>query len=1587
MRSFLLSLLLLTLVGVEAAPAQETLSLPLKPLLRDVRLQGLPALESILLHGARPARQEDGGGLPSLSYCLIIPASSRVRSVSLEGGSERFVASAEALRSSSILSTPLTSREGNVPAVEYVGDAWWHGRHLIYLRVRPLRVEQESGDLYLREGGKILVELQGAEPKEEVVGRVLPNEGVQRRDRAELLRTIANPQDLDRFTTLRPLTKASSAKTAALPASDKIPSLLTGPYRYLVITRDSLVPQFERLAELRERQGLPSTVVSVEEIEANGRRGLDLAETIRLYLQDAYEKWGVDYVLLGGDTEIIPTRYVTSTYYPSGGETQIPADFYFAGLDGSWNADGDATFGEPYVTGANPGDYCDFVPELAIGRAPVSTFEEATVFVDKVLDYESGADGERFAHALFGSEVLFPPAWQPGDPITRDGASFSETLVASIELARPGEWTLTRRYQNYTSYPGALEETYAAILSDLNSGNYGLFHHIGHGFYYNMSVGDKNILVSDADALTNGSSTFVLMALNCDSAAFDFNCLLERFLRNPNGGSVASIGSSRAAFDNTTGSYQQALYKALFAARRQRLGDAILESRLGFAVDTFYNTVDRWTQLVYTLLGDPAMRMWTAVPKPITVSAPAMVTVGSGPLAVTVDETQGGGVDSVAVVLRKPGEDLIAGWTDANGEVSLPFAPKEAGSWTLWVSGRDVMPDSMTVQVTAATQAALALSGFTLDDSQGNGNGIAEAGELVSILPALINGGQSVSSAGTLTLSTEDEGVTLLQDVAGFSPLAAESPGAANGPFSLQLAADLADASRLHFLLSIDEDGGGHFEDSFDLTVSGGNLQIISLDLDDASGNQDGILDPGEQVFLNFTLKNFGSARVDSVNGVLRSLDPLATVIDSTAHWGLLDGALSTQDNGQDLLAVQESDTANPHLYRLLLTDSAGATHSFDFDLRRPAALTGLEPGLAQAGSVLLRWDPSSAADLLGYQVERRVKGQSTWIFANADLLQAGSVFLDEGLPDRTSFEYQVRAVDRAGLAGPASEIITAVTPPPEVGCFPLPIDQETRGACAVGDVDGDGVLDLAVGSGHIYLIDGLCREKVDGDDNAQTFGPLAGVGGGFQPSGMTLGNLDQIGTDMQIVGENWTSHELYIYNADGSLQSGWPQTLGSKAWTTPVLGDLDQDGSLEIITNDIGGFTYAFHMDGNEVADGDSNPQTKGPIAPRRTGESFGRTTPALYDVDNDGKPEILFGSKFQNGAPEYFYALKGDGSGNAAGWPKIMEPLATFLASPAVGDLDGDGQMEIVAPCDNDSLYVWETDGTRFPNFPVYLHARAIDFDSQMPSPALADLDGNGTLEIVAVSIELASEARVYVFDDSGNVNPGWPQVVPGLSESSPVVADLDGDLEPDIVFGIGGGTDNLPNLLYVWHADGVPFEGFPIPLEGYVWATPTLCDFNGDGRANIVLASWDRLIHVWDMGGTWRPSLAPWPTFHQNARRDGVHPLPPLTARGAGAETETDASRPRLAPNVPNPFNPATAVSFVIPAGGARPCELTIFDLAGRRVRVLARGPLAPGLHELRWDGRDDAGRAVASGVYFAHLLVSGFEAQSQKMVLVR
>ena len=114
------------------------------------------------------------------------------------------------------------------------------------------------------------------------------------------------------------------------------------------------------------------------------------------------------------------------------------------------------------------------------------------------------------------------------------------------------------------------------------------------------------------------------------------------------------------------------------------------------------------------------------------------------------------------------------------------------------------------------------------------------------------------------------------------------------------------------------------------------------------------------------------------------------------------------------------------------------------------------------------------------------------------------------------------------------------------------------------------------------------------------------------------------------------------------------------------------------------------------------------------------------------------------------------------------------------------------------------------------------------------------------------------------------------------------------------------------------------------------------------------------------------------------DDVALVPALNTAVSASPTSSTPLASRLLPNYPNPFNGGTTVPFEVL--GEEPVDLTVYSMMGQPVAVLAGGRLGPGRHLARWDGRDEYGRAAASGVYLCRLK-AGDRLESRRLVLVR
>ncbi len=115
--------------------------------------------------------------------------------------------------------------------------------------------------------------------------------------------------------------------------------------------------------------------------------------------------------------------------------------------------------------------------------------------------------------------------------------------------------------------------------------------------------------------------------------------------------------------------------------------------------------------------------------------------------------------------------------------------------------------------------------------------------------------------------------------------------------------------------------------------------------------------------------------------------------------------------------------------------------------------------------------------------------------------------------------------------------------------------------------------------------------------------------------------------------------------------------------------------------------------------------------------------------------------------------------------------------------------------------------------------------------------------------------------------------------------------------------------------------------------------------------------------------------------------ITPTPGAPNSGASAiEDQVPGNVPTLygIRNAPNPFNPKTEILFTL--GQADDVTVSVYDLNGRLMRTLHRGPLSSGEHKLNWDGNDEQGRRLASGAYFARIVTETTMA-TQKMLLLK
>ena len=313
-------------------------------------------------------------------------------------------------------------------------------------------------------------------------------------------------------------------------------------------------------------------------------------------------------------------------------------------------------------------------------------------------------------------------------------------------------------------------------------------------------------------------------------------------------------------------------------------------------------------------------------------------------------------------------------------------------------------------------------------------------------------------------------------------------------------------------------------------------------------------------------------------------------------------------------------------------------------------------------------------------------------------------------------------------------------------------------------------------------------------------------------------------------------ARQVNVFRADGTELPGWPQTVNpdgvaaAVVLDAPAVGDIDGDGSPEVVVPAYDGRLWAWNANGTLQT---GFPQQR----------AFSRHDVTLADVDRNGRLDIVF-TDFLGSID----VIRGNGT-SLTGFP-VSLPLG--LTGPAtVADLDHDGDMEIVAslaiegfPYD---LVAFDHRGRPLPGFPV----NVAPVSTGGANAVVGDINDDGDLEIVvsAAGFQDIDAGVVAAYDHTGQPVAGWPKPLPAFQIAPPVLGDLDGDGSLEVLVGVAESSGR--GALYVWNGAGAPMPGWPVYTPSSITFTsepflsPIIFNADSDHRNEVIAV---RLQDFW-------------------------------------------------------------------------------------------------------------------------------------------
>ncbi len=672
--------------------------------------------------------------------------------------------------------------------------------------------------------------------------------------------------------------------------SKKTGSAKTPDYEYIIISPDdaTFISWANQIKEWRQLQGIKTGIVTTAEIGGN------TTTAIETYVNNAYNTWDIPpaAVLLLGDYGTTGSTVVSPIY-----NSYCVSDNIYADIDGN------------------------HLPDVVFARMTAQNATHLETMITKFLTYEQTppTDPDFYNHPItalgWQTERWFQICSEVVGGFWKNVQGKNPVRVNAIYSGTPGTvWstaTNTSTVVNYFDNTGGLGYipespatlggwsggTAAMVNTALNAGAFALQHR-DHGG--ETGWGEPAYSSSNIDGLTNVGKLSWIFSINCLTGKYNYasEVFAEKFHRykyaGQNAGALGITAASEVSYSFVNDTYVWGMMDNLWPNFMPAYGTTppsrdVLPA-FGNAAGKIFLAASSWPynpqnkEVTYHLFhhhGDAFSTVYSEVPQNLTVNHAAALLSGTTSFSVTANEGS-------FIALTVNGE--IIGTANGTGSpVSVTIAPQNPGQdLVITVTKQNYFRYSSTIPIVPPTGPYIAYETHVINDAAGNNNGAADFGENITLDMTLKNLGSTSASSVNATLISSDSYITITDNSASYGTINAGAISTVNNAYAISVHSDVPDQHVVDFELSVSGNADETWISYFSIIVKAPILEPGTnlLFNDNAGGNGNGMLDPGETVIVTANVANNGHSTSPLANATLTSASPYVIINSGTANLG-----------------------------------------------------------------------------------------------------------------------------------------------------------------------------------------------------------------------------------------------------------------------------------------------------------------------------------------------------------------------------------------------------------------------------------------------------------------------------------------------------------------------------------------------------------------------------------------------------------------------------------------------------------------------------------------------------------------------------